>query len=237
MFAINQFAINHKSPRHKNSHFFMKNAALVAFILVLGILFQAQTYTTKKFQETLTVFQTSSSTAIQKDQTLVSGEAKFTEYEELLYTATAGRSGEFFAIFRTMTAASWIFGHGSGFTYDLHRPNKETLFGHANSHFSPLGLAYKFGGPFMILFYVWVIYPLIKNNYSCQEKIFWAGILILLLFQSLFAFNLFVEFLFPVAIAALQSKKIVSFSKIWERQILICEKECFNCLWNKTRSN
>ena len=22
----------------------------------------------------------------------------------------------------------------------------------------------------MILFYVWVIYPLIKNNYSCQEK-------------------------------------------------------------------
>ena len=39
---------------------------------------------------------------------------------------------KFFAIFKTMTAASWIFGHGSGFTYDLHRPNKETLFGHAN---------------------------------------------------------------------------------------------------------
>ena len=73
----------------------MKNAALLLSFLSSEFFLRLKPTQPKNFQETLTVFQTSSSTAIQKDQTLVSGEAKFTEYEELLYTATAEEAGNF----------------------------------------------------------------------------------------------------------------------------------------------
>jgi len=201
------FAVGNKFLRQKNPYFFSKITLAVTIVTAIGLLFGVQTHTTTKFQDTLSVLQTSKSTSIIQDEVSSSYGSKFSENEKRLYLATAGRSGEFFEILESMTITAWVFGHGSGFTYNLRRPDKETLFGHANSHFSPLGLAYKFGVPFMILFYVWLIYPLIKNSYPCKEHYFWAGILILLLFQSFFAFNLFVEFLFPIAIAAMQAKK------------------------------
>jgi hypothetical protein len=122
-----------------------------------------------------------------------------------LYVATAGRWAEVHEIIKSMSLLDWIFGHGAGFTYQLELLDGTVLESYANSHFSPLSLSYKYGVIFAILFYIWIA----KKTFFCPDldsrKLFWVLIIVLLLIQSCFAFNLFVEFLLPVALAAIQS--------------------------------
>ena len=64
--------------------------------------------------------------------------------EIALYLATAGRSAEIFAIFSFMEPINWLTGIGSGYSFDLIRPNKDPLE-ISNAHFTPLAITYKFG--------------------------------------------------------------------------------------------
>ena len=70
----------------------------------------------------------------------------------------------------------------------------------------------------MILFYVWVIYPLLKTTILAKKN-FLGWHFDIAFIPIIFAFNLFVEFLFPVAIAALQSKKDSLISKFGKANI------------------
>jgi hypothetical protein len=121
-----------------------------------------------------------------------------------LYLATAGRSEEIFGITSNMSWYNVLIGLGAGFTYSyMHWEG--WVDGYANSHFSPLAVTYKFGIVYAILLYAYIskgVISLIRSNDAMAR--FVAFGIILFLVQSLFAFNLFVEMLFPFLIALRQ---------------------------------
>lgn len=139
------------------------------------------------------------------DSSLSFADINVDDVEDALYLATAGRSAEVLAIVSGMNGADWIFGHGAGFTYSLELMDGVVLDDYANAHFSPLGLAYKYGAPFAVVLYAWLFGMMFMKQADGRQLVFWRGVAFLVVVQSFFAFNLFVEFLFPVALAAIQS--------------------------------
>jgi hypothetical protein len=127
------------------------------------------------------------------------------EIERALFLATAGRSAEFFVIVREMATSDWWFGKGAGFTYTLTLLDGTEVPNYANAHFSPLSLTYKFGVPFALIFYGWVAWLCVRSQPVSRHVVFHRAVVLLFLVQSFFAFNLFVEFLLPVALGALSA--------------------------------
>ncbi len=117
------------------------------------------------------------------------------------YLATAGRSEEFYSIITAMKPINYVVGLGAGFTYQYEHIDGP-IAGHANSHFSPLSLTYKFGGFFSLAFYILAFAPIWRCIRSSDPQRRIAGyVLLMLLIQSLFSFNLFAEPLLPIFVA------------------------------------
>lgn len=129
------------------------------------------------------------------------------DLEKILYLATAGRSAEAMGIIDGMNFMDWLVGHGAGFTYSMELLDGSVRENYANAHFSPLGLTYKYGAPFALFLYFWLVRTILRNQAVDRHRLFWRGVAILMFVQSFFAFNLFVEFLFPIALAAIQTRR------------------------------
>ena len=173
--------------------FLLRMGAVVAAAVVAGLLLQGAIV--EKFQLTVEGLQELASVASTVD---LEGE----DVTRAMYVVTAGRSAEVAAILDKMTPLTWLLGQGAGLTYQYTTIEGSVVEDYANSHFSPLSLAYKYGIPYALMFYAWLAGGLRVSRRDSRTVLFWRGVLLLTLVQSLFAFNLFVEFLLPVALAA-----------------------------------
>lgn len=115
-----------------------------------------------------------------------------------LYIATAGRSEEFFAIFRFMEPINWLIGIGPGFSYSFDHPSLGYI-DRSNAHFTPLSISYKFGLIIGVFFLFYVSKDILWGLRNSQ--VFLSTILLLFLVQSFFSFNIFVEILYPIIIS------------------------------------
>ncbi len=118
-----------------------------------------------------------------------------------LYMLTAGRSEEIYGILNEMKPSSWLIGLGPGFTYGfLHIDG--VIEGYANSHFSPLSFIYKFGVPFMLIFYGYIIFNIRVLLKSPRKNSYIVGCaLTIFVLQSFFAFNFYAEPYFAILMA------------------------------------
>lgn len=133
--------------------------------------------------------------------------AGVTTDQELLDAATGGRLREITAVTSEMKPIDWVVGAGAGFTYTLGVYDNVVVDRYANTHFSPLSLTYKFGLPFAVIFYWWIIATVFSVQDLNRSLGFWVTLLVLFVLQSIFAYNLFVESLLPFAIANVQYQK------------------------------
>ena len=127
-----------------------------------------------------------------------------------LFIATGGRSAEIIAITSFMEPINWVIGTGSGYSFELIRPEEETIQ-IANAHFTPISIGYKFGLIIALYFLFYVSKNIVwglKNN-----EIFIPAMLILFLVQSFFSFNIFAEILYPIFVSWLmilrKNKKVL----------------------------
>ncbi len=126
-----------------------------------------------------------------------------------LSLSTAGRYDEWAALTAELNRISLAFGLGAGFTYDYVLVDGREFSGYSNAHFSPLSLTYKFGLIFCVVFYFYVLRHCFRTpaRDAVLER-WWRILTLVFIVQSLFAFNLFVEGMLPVAVAALLSLRI-----------------------------
>jgi hypothetical protein len=123
--------------------------------------------------------------------------------------ATAGRSDEWIPLVTHMSPLTFVTGLGAGFTYDYTLYDGVEVMGYANAHFSPLALVYKFGFVFCMGFYLYVVRATRSGSNAVTNTVAdvaRVGVWVIVL-QSFFSYNLFVESLLPVLLAAAQQSK------------------------------
>jgi hypothetical protein len=207
-FIVSLFVMVVRSRSLVRRKVLLRMLASVVACVVIGLNFQGGVAMIDKFNNSITG-STDSSTG-QSIVSLLADKSLDLDDEGVrtaLFIATAGRSAEVLGVIDVMTPLSWIIGKGAGFTYSSSDVDNNIKERYSNVHFSPLGLAYKYGILFAIIFYWWLVRSILRAKNNSAYFIYWKGISILLLVQSLFAFNLFVEFLLPLALAALNARK------------------------------
>lgn len=123
--------------------------------------------------------------------------------------ATAGRSDEWIPLIKHISPVTFVTGLGAGFTYEYTLYDGREIAGYANAHFSPLSLVYKFGFVFCVGFYAYIIYPIRSHSIRASNTAVDAACIgvWLIVVQSFFSYNLFVESLLPILLAVAQQSK------------------------------
>jgi hypothetical protein len=123
-----------------------------------------------------------------------------------LLVATAGRSEEWIPLLEDMGLSEFITGFGAGYGYTYLLFDGTEVQNYANAHFSPLSLTYKFGVLFCMTFYAYLLGHFVRKPSSSdlRRSVVVNMAIWLFIIQSFFSYNLFVESLLPILVAAAQ---------------------------------
>lgn len=128
---------------------------------------------------------------------------------ELLDLISGGRMAEIEGSLRGIKWYEYLFGRGSGFTYDLFSNSYGYVKNHSNAHFTPIGIVTKYGALFYILFMTYIIGTIIHarkgwkkdNNYYLIISLMTIGTIV----DSCFAYVFFIDNFLPIGLGFLQA--------------------------------
>ena len=121
---------------------------------------------------------------------------------------SGGRLGEITGATKEMRPIDYLIGRGIGFTYEYINPNSDEFPKYANLHFSPLSIITKYGIIFFAVLVLYILYTLRGFRNSSALGIFFGLYVIGVFIDSFFAYVVFVDPLFPLALGSLSGKKL-----------------------------